>query len=111
VFDAREAPPGLPRSAEKHGMQIQFAPRGTEADDLLEELIRNHSSPRALTVVSSDHRLHRAARRRRASAIDSDRWVAEVLRAGQGGGESKPASGEKLALDELKEWLKEFGED
>jgi hypothetical protein len=41
-------------------------------------LIRKHSSPRALTVVSSDHRLHRAARRRRATPIDSDRWVADV---------------------------------
>jgi predicted RNA-binding protein with PIN domain len=109
VFDAREAPPGLPRSAERHGVQIHFAPRGREADDVLEELIRHHSSPRALTVVSSDHRLHRAARRRRASVVDSERWAAEV-RAREFEGESKPSSGEKLGPDELKKWLKEFGE-
>jgi predicted RNA-binding protein with PIN domain len=108
VFDAREAPPGLPRSAEKHGIQIHFAPRGREADDVLEELIRNHSSPRALIVVSSDHRLHRAARRRRASAVDSDQWVAEV-RARRSEGKWKPPSGEKLGPDELKKWLDEFG--
>ena len=82
VFDARGAPPGLPRSGKKHGLQIRFAPRGSEADDLVEELIREHTSPRDLIVVSSDHRLHRAARRRRATAIDSERWVAQVGRDG-----------------------------
>ena len=28
----------------RKGMQVQFAARGTEADDLLEELIQQHSS-------------------------------------------------------------------
>ncbi|MFW6169271.1 MAG: NYN domain-containing protein [Planctomycetota bacterium] len=78
VFDAHDAPPGLPRSARKHELRIHFSPRGTEADDMLEELIRDHSSPRALTVVSSDHRLHRAARRRKAKAVDAEQWVSQV---------------------------------
>jgi predicted RNA-binding protein with PIN domain len=78
VFDAKDAPPGLPRSARKHDLRIRFAPRGGEADEVLEELIRDHSVPRKLIVVSSDHRLHRAARRRRATAVDSDRWVSEL---------------------------------
>ncbi len=108
VFDAREAPPGLPRSAEKHGLQIQFAPRGSEADDLLEELIQSHSSPRALTVVSSDHRLQRAARRRRATAVDSDKWAAQVRRPSTPG---EPDLERHVALDpdELKAMLDEFG--
>jgi predicted RNA-binding protein with PIN domain len=54
VFDARIAPPGLPRFTHKHGLRIRFAPRGCEADDLLEELIRDHSAPRSLVVVSSE---------------------------------------------------------
>jgi predicted RNA-binding protein with PIN domain len=109
VFDAREAPPGLPRSAEKHGIQVRFAPRGCEADDVLEELIRDHSSPRALTVVSSDHRLHRAARRRKAMPIDSDQWVSAVRLERT---DDRPESLRNKALgpDELKHWLDEFGE-
>jgi predicted RNA-binding protein with PIN domain len=107
VFDAREAPPGLPRSAKKHGLQIRFAPRGHEADDLLEDLIRSHSSPRALTVVSSDHRLHRAARRRRAIAIDSDKWVAE-LRVKSTADEPEPERHVTLDPDDVNEMLREF---
>ena len=110
VFDAREAPPGLPRSAKKHGLQIHFAPRGSEADDMLEEMIRSHSSPRTLTVVSSDHRLHRAARRRRATAIDSDKWVAEI-RLKPTDDKPEPELDRHVTLEpgELSDMLKEFG--
>ena len=41
-----------------------------------EELIRQDHHPRQLTVVSSDHRVQRAANRRKATAIDSDVWYA-----------------------------------
>jgi predicted RNA-binding protein with PIN domain len=107
VFDARDAPPGLPQSARKHGLQIRFARRGSDADDLLEELIRDHSSPRSLIVVSSDHRIHRAARRRRATPIDSDRWVTEVKREPA---TERPESEHRGGPDpdELQAWLDEF---
>ena len=78
VFDARHAPPGLPRQFKHRGVQVQFAPRKIEADDLIEELIRASSSPRQLIVVSSDHRLQRAAKRRKATAVDSDVWCREI---------------------------------
>ncbi len=107
VFDAREAPPGLPADAEKHGIRIQFAPRGREADDLIEQLIDAHHHPRSLLVVSSDHRLHRAANRRRAQAVDSDRWVARVQRP------TRSTSGDSdrsqlLAPEELQQLRDEF---
>jgi hypothetical protein len=109
VFDASDAPPGLPRSAEKHGLRIHFSPPGSEADDLLEELIREHSSPRALTVVSSDHRLHRAARRRKATPIDSEEWVAEMnsYRPEEEPEFERDAS---LPAEDLKQMLDEFGD-
>jgi predicted RNA-binding protein with PIN domain len=109
VFDARDAPPGLPRSVKKHGLRVRFAPRGSEADDLLEELIRKHSSPRALTVVSSDHRLHRAARRRGATPVDSDKWVADI-QLNRTDDQPEPDRHEKLGPEELRNWLEEFGE-
>src|SRR5262249_25842003 len=80
VFDAREAPPGLPRVMQHRGITVRYADRGSDADQVVEELILADTSPRKLIVVSSDHRLHRAARKRRAKAIDSDIWYAEVLR-------------------------------
>jgi predicted RNA-binding protein with PIN domain len=79
VFDAREAPPGAPSRARYSGMTILFAAEYDEADTLIEELIRLESAPRRLTVVSSDHRIQRAARRRKAKAIDSDVWFEERL--------------------------------
>ena len=47
-----------------------------DADLLLEQLIDEHSHPRQLTIVSSDHRLHRAAKSRRAAATDSAEFLA-----------------------------------
>ena len=110
VFDAREAPPGLPRSGRKHGMQICFAPRGCEADELLEELIRGHSSPRSLIVVSSDHRIQRAARRRRATPIDSDQWVAEVKHQSTRD-QPAPDPSDRPHPDDVREWLDEFDDE
>jgi predicted RNA-binding protein with PIN domain len=112
VFDAREAPPGLPRQMEYRGMSVRFAARGSDADQEIEELIAAHSSPRRLTVVSSDHRLHRAARRRRAKAIDSDRWYAAVLReridrARTRSPTRKPS--EPPTEAEVNYWLRQFG--
>lgn len=114
VFDARTAPPGLPRQSEYHGMTVRFAERGSDADQEIEQLIAADSAPRRLTVVSSDHRLHRAARRRRAKAIDSDRWYAEILRrridrARTRSPTRKPA--EPPTEGEVRFWLKQFGLD
>ena len=114
VFDARHAPPGLPRTGVKHDLQIRFAPRGCEADDVIEELIAEHCAPRDLLVVSSDHRIHRAARRRRATPIDSEPWVAKVRRRARSeAGQSHPAADDarELSGDELQDWLDEFAEE
>ncbi|HEX5102411.1 MAG TPA: NYN domain-containing protein, partial [Pirellulaceae bacterium] len=62
VFDAAHAPPGLPREIEHRGLAVRFARRGGSADELLEELIAAEPDPRNLLVVSSDHRVQRAAR-------------------------------------------------
>ena len=112
VFDAAMAPPGLPRVVAHRGLDVRFAPRTSDADTLLEELIRADHSPRRLTVVSSDHRVQRAARRRRARAVDSDVWYAEILHGRQA---AKPASSAPshpplpLAEEDVRRWLDRFG--
>lgn len=112
VFDARDAPPGLPRTTSHRGLAVRFAEQGSDADQVIEELIRADTSPRRLVVVSSDHRLHRAAKRRGAQPIDSDRWYAEVLRqriARQRGTRPVNKPSEPSTTGEVDYWLRQFG--
>ena len=113
VFDAADAPPGLPRLLKHRGLTVQFARNPEGADALIEELIQSDTSPRKLTVVSSDHRLHRAARRRKAKAVDSDVWYAAVLASRQSrqrddedAQSTKPTN---ATAEEVQHWLREFG--
>lgn len=79
VFDAQFLPRPVPTEFTYHGMAVKFAVHYPDADSLLEQLIAEHTSPRQLTVISSDHRLQRAARRRRARFVDSEQWYRELL--------------------------------
>jgi len=114
VFDAKDAPPGLPRSETFRGIKVLFASRHAEADDLIEELIREETSPRRLTVVSSDHRLQRAARRRKATAIDSDRWYTDLVRQAHQREQDTSADLAKPTLplqeEDVEAWLNKFGD-
>jgi predicted RNA-binding protein with PIN domain len=112
VFDAAGAPPGLPRVIEHGGLTVRFAAGYPDADTLIEELIRADTAPRRLTVVSSDHRLQRAARRRKARAVDSDAWYAEVAqRRARRSSTPRPPARPPLPLSEseIARWLEEFG--
>src|SRR5215813_6599697 len=80
VFDASDSPWGVAKQNEHRGITVRFAAKDADADTLIEELIKADSAPKRLTVVSSDHRIQRAAKRRRATAIDSDIWFANLLR-------------------------------
>jgi predicted RNA-binding protein with PIN domain len=113
VFDAAEAPPGLPRTTTHEGMTVRYASDYEDADALIEELIAASHAPRALTVVSSDHRIQRAAHRRRAPFVDSDAWFADaVRRRGRMRIGAPPAAQREVALtpDEVSYWLREFGD-
>ncbi len=113
VFDAHDPPAGLPRMMQHRGLTVHFASRYEDADTLIEELIRADSAPRRLTVVSSDHRIQRAAHRRRARAVDSDVWHAEMLRLCQARQESTETGPARPAVPLLPEqvdaWLRQFG--
>lgn len=115
VFDSEAAPPGRPRQVEYEGLSVRYASEYEDADALLEELIRADSAPRRLTVVSSDHRVQRAARRRRSQAVDSDVWYARTVRARdvRRGRQTSAASPDRdkpqdLSPAEVERWLREF---
>jgi predicted RNA-binding protein with PIN domain len=113
VFDAHDAPPGLPRVLNHRGITVRYAAKYDEADTLIEELIQADSAPRRLTVVSSDHRLQKAARRRRARAVDSDVWYAEVVRRRRERHAAAPTGPAHPAVPLLEEdvnyWVRQFG--
>ncbi|MEX0703087.1 MAG: NYN domain-containing protein [Planctomycetales bacterium] len=117
VFDAHEAPPGLPRHGSVEQIAVRFAAPGEDADSLIEELIAGHSAPRQVLLVSSDHRLQRAARRRRARFSDSDAFIERLARQAasrekqrQRAAENPPAKeGGTLGAEEVAGWLAEFG--
>jgi uncharacterized protein len=78
VFDARINPPPDRPDPPSGPLTVLFPPRHQEADDLVEELLSKHSAPRQVLVVSSDHRLHKAARRRGATPIDSESFLDQL---------------------------------
>ena len=73
VVDAQDAPDGAPSEEVFAEMRVVFSV-GTDADSVIEQMLLRHSSPRQVLVVSSDHRLQRAAARRQAQSVDSDRF-------------------------------------
>ena len=78
VFDAANPPRDRPSEFVHHGMSVRFAVDYLSADDLLEEMIRAHHTPKRLMVVSSDHRIQIAARRRGAAHFDSEPWMDDL---------------------------------
>lgn len=79
VFDAKDAPPDLPSQFVRHRVTVRFAREVAEADDLIETLIRQNSSPKRLTIVSSDRRLQTAAKRRGCVSLDSETFLDALM--------------------------------
>ncbi|MBN2021390.1 MAG: NYN domain-containing protein [Pirellulales bacterium] len=113
VFDASGGPPGLPRTVSHRGITVRFAAAYPDADALIEEIIGQNTAPRRLTVVTSDHRLQRAARRRRATFVDADQWYAQLLRrrdAGRLGRDARPSKPPSpLLAEDVEYWFRQFG--
>jgi len=113
VFDARERLLGPTPPTTIDGIRVLFA--DGDADSEIERLIQRNSAPRRLHVVSSDHRLQRAARRRRAKFFDSEAFLSRIA--------ARPTPEERRQLAEPAEkreglsapaevdaWLRAFGE-
>ena len=109
VFDAADAPPGLPERVSHDGIDVRFARDHANADACIEDLIEAHDAPGSLTVVSADNRIIAAARRRRARAVTSHDWLTELRNASRPRDprDAKPAPPEDD--HEVAHWLREFG--
>ena len=121
VFDAKKAPPNLPDKYEYYGIKIVLARNWDSADELIQLEIRRHSTPKNLTVVSSDHAIHRKAVARGAKVIDSMDWLDQRLSARSHPERDAHLNSEiieeqelesknrEMSDEEKKNWLKEFG--
>ncbi len=118
VFDAKEAPPGLPDRYVHHGIQIVFARDWDSADELIQLEIRKHPTPKRLTVVSSDHAIHKKAIARGAKVLDSDEWLDEQFDRQRRQRETKDDAAanpdpdikqRELSDEEKRKWLQDFG--
>jgi uncharacterized protein len=113
VFDAGNAPRGATEVQEFRGLQVRFAVRQDEADDLIEELLRRDSAPRRLTLVSDDHRLQQAARRRACQVQGCDEfldWLDRRRRPRAPPRAETPEKRERLTAGETQRWLDEFAD-
>lgn len=117
IFDARDPPPDRPSKQLFRKLTVQFANPGGDADLVIQQWLDDHSAPKRVTLVSSDHVLQRAARRRRADFIDSETFFEQLERrrthSGSGHSrddphDSKPAEG--LSSAEAAHWLEVFGD-
>jgi len=79
VFDSSLKTDWEDPSLKTSPIHVRFAINHESADAMIIDLIRKHSSPKKLTIVSSDHEIQTAALRRRSIAIDSDDWYFDHL--------------------------------
>jgi predicted RNA-binding protein with PIN domain len=112
VFDAAGARPGATEVHDYHGIEVRFAVRQPEADDLIEQLIGSDSAPKKLHVVSDDHRIQQAARRRHCQVLGCEAYLAELNRHCRRHRPHAPADThvkpERLSEAETRHWLEEF---
>ncbi|NLE28839.1 MAG: hypothetical protein GX629_04115 [Phycisphaerae bacterium] len=113
IFDG-SIPPVLRRHSSQFGsVGIEFSGPGSDADTLIERHILSYSAPKLLTIVSSDRRILKSARRRHCKTLTSDAFwkkMAQKLTA-------KPPIPEPrqkkagLFSHEVEYWLRIFGLD
>ena len=109
VFDGppRRQGPDVPDGA----VEVLFSQR-RKADDVIAELIAADTAPRRLTVVSTDHEIRRAARRRRCRTVTSEDFTASVARRlARPKRPPAPEPPEKragLTPEQTRQWLKEL---
>lgn len=108
VFDASRAPPDAVAEEDYQGIHIRYALEA-EADEVIESLIQQEATPRQLMVVSDDHRIQQAGRRRRCLVRGCLDYLEEGERRRR-----KPAPPEALVKPEgvsraeAQHWLREF---
>jgi predicted RNA-binding protein with PIN domain len=107
VFDAQDAPAGLPSQYDYEGIDIRFARGYQDADAMIEEILEQTSNTGHLLVVSGDHRVQRAARSCGAKPVDSEVWFRELRHLST---EDEGQQSLKSSIGDNDQWIKEFSD-
>jgi uncharacterized protein len=111
IFDSGRSTKSVPSAEHHQGLHVQYAGRGQEADDVIEELIAHSASPQNLVVISNDHRLQVAARRKGARSWSCDDFL--DFKNARPKSPAEPLEADRAAPPsraEVQHWLEEFGD-
>ena len=110
VFDGR-GPRDKSAFESVDGVEVSFSGIKNDTDTVIEEKVRTNTAPKRLTIVSSDRRLRRAARSRKAKSVKSEDFWIQVQKQLSRKRPPKEPVGKRAGLSdsETKQWLKFFG--
>jgi predicted RNA-binding protein with PIN domain len=110
IFDGT-GPPDKKVFENINNLEVFFAGLGTDTDTIIEDKIRASSAPKRLTIVSSDRRLRKAARTRKATSIKSEIFWNNVHKQLSRKRPEKEPPEKRLGLTdgETQQWLEFFG--
>lgn len=110
VFDATDAPAGLPDRYDYEGIDLRFARGYRDADEMIEAILEGVHRAKHLTVVSGDRRVQRAARSAGARWVDSADWFAELCRRTVIGDGEPDAPRRAATIGPSADWVAEFSD-
>jgi predicted RNA-binding protein with PIN domain len=105
-----QAPPGRAGQRSFGLVSAHFVQQGMTADEAIRRrLDRLGKAAANWTVVSSDHQVQAEARSHRARVISSSDFAREIEDQGPGG--NGPEGQRKLSEEEIKRWMRLFGDE
>ena len=93
-----------------NNLEVFFSGLGTDTDTVIEDKIIANSAPRRLKIVSSDCRLRRAARARKATSVKSEAFWNNVQKQLSRKKTAKEPTAKRRGLSEseTRQWLEIF---
>jgi len=110
IFDGI-GPPDKSGFEDIYNLEVFFAGSGTDTDTVIEDKISLNTAPRRLKIVSSDRRLRKAARARKATSIKSEVfWNNMQKQLSRRKAAKEPTEKRRgLSESETRQWLDIFG--
>ncbi|NIQ70825.1 MAG: hypothetical protein GTN94_30295, partial [Candidatus Aminicenantes bacterium] len=92
-------------------LEVFFAGLGTDTDTIIEDKIIANTAPRRLKIVSSDRRLRKAARARKATSVKSEVFWNDIQKQLSRKKTAKEPTAKRRGLSESEtsQWLEIFG--
>lgn len=92
-------------------LEVSFAGLGSDSDTVIEDKIRASTAPKGLTIVSSDRRLRKAARMRKATSMKSEFFWSDLQKQLSRKEKAKEPAAKRqgISASETQQWLEFFG--